>query len=1226
MPLPALPSSKTRSRLPETPNSSLGRRESSGSGIPTPTSSIPTPTSPTRKTTPVGLARLRVPAVQSTTSLASPTKDSPSSPISPVSSSRRRSFRKTVSIGSFPQPPRGGFGALGSISSSPESTPSLPSSTKANTPLAFSSRATSPATLADAPKPQEDEDLFPPRSSSLAVTSNEQKKLSLIEERRASEVAEAQDNYDPPRSNSLAVTSNEHKKLSQIEEKRTSQHHAKLSIFPAPEPSSRRASKAESLPLPKLIASPALRQEDSGIRAPVLRRKSSSPLLRQGPFLTDPMSTGMPIPKRKASSPLLQQIELPEDLPPPPPPPTRTISPTKSASTNSTLVKEQDVSAELPSVAEAKESTPSPKSATNRVSGLPTIKGKRTASVASSTRRSDRHLNIPSDLDSRPSSAHGSAITDGTHFEDIDPLTAASTSTPTSIPSGWSRPSDAGSIRSLRSTKSESNLKFGKEYSKEGKDMKGNVVVSVRVRPNGSDTTANPDWVVDNKGALISYKGGEGGDFRYDNVFSNGDDNGRVYDSAAKRLVRRVMEGYHGTVFAYGCTSTGKTFSMQGTAASPGIIPLAITDIFSYIREQPHREFLLRVAYLEIYNEKIYDLLSPNAGAGMQEDIKLREDSKRGVYATPLKEEIVQSPTQLLRVIARGDLCRRTGSTQFNARSSRSHAVVQIVVESRARVDPASSGLPSGVLVSTLSLIDLAGSERAAEDKDRRKEGSHINKSLLTLGTVISRLSEQKPDATALPSKSHLPYRDSKLTRLLSSALSGNSLISILCTIQLSPMGAFGPLNAMAAPSETLNTLTFASRAKNNIVSHAKRNESIPGLGGEARALLDRYKAEIEDLRKQLDSQTRNSAAPETPLSITAESKEARPERTEEEERKWLERERESAERHEAQMLEMQLARTALKERIGHLNRLILSSKSVGVNAGVKVRDRRAPAPDEVGVALGSPEVSRQGSLVEGFETSRPGYQRAFSLGSAGLRVPGFVAGEALAEESEDDLSAESGEASPASRITALQADVRDKNRYIATLERRLLEARRTSGGKRRKSSGVGTGGWEEVVAEKDREIEELKKRLDDAARMGNALRSAARRRDMVDIRSGTDGLGLGGGLSIDVPKSRKISTITSPTGQGHAHTMSMSSNGSRSINFSRLTPVGILSPSKAGFGEDPVEVERPMDSGKSLRSQKSLEEMTRMLDGMIAQKVEEGVPGLFGVKTVMQVAVGDAR
>src|SRR6187402_762215 len=214
------------------------------------------------------------------------------------------------------------------------------------------------------------------------------------------------------------------------------------------------------------------------------------------------------------------------------------------------------------------------------------------------------------------------------------------------------------------------------------------------------------------------------------------------------------MEGYHGTVFAYGMTGTGKTFSMQGTATSPGVIPLAITDIFSYIRETPSREFLLRVSYLEIYNERIHDLLSaPPAGtigpgAPQQEEIKLREDSKRGVYASPLKEEIVQSPTQLLRVIARGDHARRTSSTQFNARSSRSHAVVQVVVESRDRVpggNPMGANAKGGgVRVSTLSLIDLAGSERAAESKERRQEGSHINRSLLTLGTVIARLSDSK--------------------------------------------------------------------------------------------------------------------------------------------------------------------------------------------------------------------------------------------------------------------------------------------------------------------------------------------------------------------------------------------------------------------------------------------------------------------------------------------------
>jgi len=341
---------------------------------------------------------------------------------------------------------------------------------------------------------------------------------------------------------------------------------------------------------------------------------------------------------------------------------------------------------------------------------------------------------------------------------------------------------------------------------------------------------------------------------RLDNVFGVNDKNGRVYDCSAKRLVRRVMEGYHGTVFAYGMTGTGKTFSMQGTASSPGIIPLAITDIFSFIRETPEREFLLRVSYLEIYNEKIHDLL---AGPGMgAEEIKLREDSKRGVYATPLKEEIVQSPTQLLRVIAKGDQARRVAGTQFNARSSRSHAVVQIVVESRERapagtVENKRQALtPGGVRVSTLSLIDLAGSERAADDKDRQKEGAHINKSLLTLGTVISKLSGEKEKAGSAATKDnkHLPYRDSKLTRLLQHALQGGSLISILCTIQIGSAGSIA--TAQHHTLETLNTLKFASRAKNNIVSHAKKAEEA--FAGDARslALLDRYRHEIADLKK----------------------------------------------------------------------------------------------------------------------------------------------------------------------------------------------------------------------------------------------------------------------------------------------------------------------------------------------------------------------------------------
>jgi centromeric protein E len=576
------------------------------------------------------------------------------------------------------------------------------------------------------------------------------------------------------------------------------------------------------------------------------------------------------------------------------------------------------------------------------------------------------------------------------------------------------------------------------------------------------------------------------------------------------------MEGYHGTVFAYGMTGTGKTFSMQGTASSPGVIPLAITDIFSYIRETPSREFLLRVSYLEIYNERIHDLLSMPTGSGvggapLQDEIKLREDSKRGVYATPLKEEIVQSPTQLLRVIARGDQARRTASTQFNARSSRSHAVVQIVVESRERMpggaaggnDGKRSGIPpGGVRVSTLSLIDLAGSEKAAESKERRQEGAHINKSLLTLGTVISKLSEwkEKEGKGADKEGKHLPYRDSKLTRLLQGALSGNSLVSILCTIQIGAAGSAAAANTHT--TETINTLKFASRAKNSIVSHAKRAEEALGAGGDggARVLLERYRMEIVELRQQLDSQKgkRGSKDSDTEKDKDEEAEKAR--------------EMEAVERHEEQMLEMQLARTALKERIDHLNRLILSSKSIGVNSNGSM--------SSLGQYARFSQLSVTGSIRSSVATSigsKPLLERTASMTSAsstigrrssgGQRLSGECEGQA--HDAEDDSVGEYGDgtASLTAQNRALQADLADKNRYIATLEKRLLQARRasssrTSVGFSAPSKSIMVGEDHSVAAalkEKDAEITDLRARLDDKDRMLAALRSAARSRDTAD-------------------------------------------------------------------------------------------------------------------------------
>ena len=730
------------------------------------------------------------------------------------------------------------------------------------------------------------------------------------------------------------------------------------------------------------------------------------------------------------------------------------------------------------------------------------------------------------------------------------------------------------------------------------------------------------------------------------------------------------MEGYHGTVFAYGMTGTGKTFSMQGTTTSPGVIPLAITDIFSFIRETPHREFLLRVSYLEIYNEKIHDLLAlPTAGGlggpgtPQQEEIKLREDQKRGVYATPLKEEIVQSPTQLLRVIARGDHARRTSSTQWNARSSRSHAVVQIVVESRERNvvevprdNRRKAVVPGGVLVSTLSLIDLAGSERAAESKERRTEGAHINKSLLTLGTVIAKLSGDK-DKQGNPTDKdgkHLPYRDSKLTRLLQPALSGNSLVSILCTIQIGGSTSIALANSHTV--ETLNTLKFASRAKNNIVSHAKKAEEANSGAGDAgsRALLDRYRVEILELRRQLDEQHK-----------------AKEQSKDEEEEKL--REAEEQARHEEQMLEMQLARTALKERIEHLNRLILSSKSIGVNsvnnyanAGrsfsslsmIKRTSLLSNGTSRTSESAHQPRSANSSSsqITLDAALAHPGAPgRSHSTGSLGLApvsertrasltrstasLPTSGSGTcaSISQENENDDEAESlgsngdGTASSAAHIRALQADLADKNRYISTLERRLLQARRSSHSRlsagfsshvRRVSGGTeGDGsdsaGVEGLLREKDTEIADLRARLDDKERMVSALRSAARKRDVAELANDTSptaiaadsrrGSTLWGGATdgsevtvTGLKRNPSTNSATSPR-NARASASSAGSHGGRSSSGLGLSHASI-GPAPAPLS--PVQLLAPLQVDAAQKKSKSVDEMTRILDSMIRDRV----------------------
>ncbi|XWS54970.1 hypothetical protein CRYUN_Cryun10bG0135200 [Craigia yunnanensis] len=308
--------------------------------------------------------------------------------------------------------------------------------------------------------------------------------------------------------------------------------------------------------------------------------------------------------------------------------------------------------------------------------------------------------------------------------------------------------------------------------------------------------------------------------YAFDRVFGPHAISQEVYEVAAKPVVKAAMEGVNGTVFAYGVTSSGKTHTMHGDQNAPGIIPLAIKDVFSSIQDTPGREFLLRVSYLEIYNEVINDLLDPTG-----QNLRVREDAQ-GTYVEGIKEEVVLSPGHVLSFIAAGEEHRHVGSNNFNLFSSRSHTIFTLMIESSAHGDEY-----DGVVFSQLNLIDLAGSESSKTETTgvRRKEGSYINKSLLTLGTVIGKLSEGKA--------SHVPYRDSKLTRLLQSSLSGHGHVSLICTVT----------PASSNMEETHNTLKFASRAK-QVEIYASRNKII-----DEKSLIKKYQKEISVLKEELD-------------------------------------------------------------------------------------------------------------------------------------------------------------------------------------------------------------------------------------------------------------------------------------------------------------------------------------------------------------------------------------
>ena len=315
--------------------------------------------------------------------------------------------------------------------------------------------------------------------------------------------------------------------------------------------------------------------------------------------------------------------------------------------------------------------------------------------------------------------------------------------------------------------------------------------------------------------------------FSFDNVFAPDCAQEKIYEESAFSLVESVVEGYNGTIFAYGQTGCGKTFTMMGVPdheTMKGVIPRTFSHIIKIIDSSKDKNFLVRCSYIEIYNEEIRDLLSDNVKAKLE----LKESQDKGVFIKDLNMMIVKSVAEMDKFMNLGNNSRTTGETLMNKDSSRSHSIFSIYIEVSQKDEKGNERFIAG----KLNLVDLAGSERQSKTGatgDRLKEANKINLSLSALGNVISALVDGK--------SSHVPYRDSKLTRLLQDSLGGNTKTVMIAAVSPADYNY----------DETLGTLRYASRAK-NIQNKPKVNEDPKD------ALLKEYAEEIKKLKMMLEN------------------------------------------------------------------------------------------------------------------------------------------------------------------------------------------------------------------------------------------------------------------------------------------------------------------------------------------------------------------------------------
>ncbi|XP_060223834.1 kinesin-like protein KIF19 [Meriones unguiculatus] len=339
--------------------------------------------------------------------------------------------------------------------------------------------------------------------------------------------------------------------------------------------------------------------------------------------------------------------------------------------------------------------------------------------------------------------------------------------------------------------------------------------------------------------------------FIFDTVFDQHASQEAVYHATIQHLVEGVISGYNATVFAYGPSGAGKTHTMLGMDAEPGIYLQTLTDLFQAIQEtQDNMEYSVSMSYLEIYNEVIRDLLNPSSGF-----LELREDSRGSIQIAGITEVSTSNAQEIMQLLTKGNRQRTQEPTATNKTSSRSHAVLQVTVHQRSR----GGDLAEAVRLGRLFMVDLAGSERAAQTQNRgkrMKEGAHINRSLLALGNCINALSEKGGSRAQ-----YVNFRDSKLTRLLKDALGGNSRTVMIAHI--SP--------ASSSFEESRTTLLYAYRAK-NIKTRVKRNLlNVSYRIAQYTDVISDLRREIEHLKSKIEKQDKEKSGPSVlDIQVTA--------------------------------------------------------------------------------------------------------------------------------------------------------------------------------------------------------------------------------------------------------------------------------------------------------------------------------------------------------------------